>query len=293
MTTEPIIKHLSPAVTTVSYKGCIAGFRAWTLLSSDRHHDAVQSRHGLEKQHLDEAKQRDALIIDYGDLFDLMQGRNDRRSSHDNLRKELVGENYLNNCVNYCYDFYKPYADNWLILGQGNHETAYQKHNSVNPTQSLWEKMVIHNPNIKLGGYSGWVKFNFCRGERSNRQSFDLFYHHGYGHGGYANKGVSSGHKVMATHQCDIFCQGHSHDSFIVPRTRMELTKMGRVRRKDCYTVRTPGYKDAYNLDGKNPVIDGFEVEKGFDPKPLGAIWLEWYYSSEENKVKVCPHLAI
>lgn len=47
----------------------------WVLLRSDVHHDNPKCNQQLERQHLDEALEYDAPIIDNGDLFCAMQGK--------------------------------------------------------------------------------------------------------------------------------------------------------------------------------------------------------------------------
>jgi hypothetical protein len=52
----------------------------WVLLRSDVHHDNPKCDQDLERQHLQEALEYDAPIIDNGDLFCAMQGRWDKRA---------------------------------------------------------------------------------------------------------------------------------------------------------------------------------------------------------------------
>ena len=66
----------------VPYSGS-KDWEQWFLLSSDRHHDNPKTRQDLEQEHLKEAKERNAGVIDIGDLFCAMQGKYDRRASKD------------------------------------------------------------------------------------------------------------------------------------------------------------------------------------------------------------------
>jgi hypothetical protein len=63
----------------------------WVLLRSDVHHDNPKCNQALEKQHLDEAAEYDAPIIDNGDLFCAMQGKWDKRADKAALRPEHQG----------------------------------------------------------------------------------------------------------------------------------------------------------------------------------------------------------
>ena len=75
------------------------------LLSSDRHHDNAHADHCLEMLHLEEAVERDAGILDIGDLFCAMQGKYDRRSDLSQCRPEHREGRYLDSLVETAADF--------------------------------------------------------------------------------------------------------------------------------------------------------------------------------------------
>ena len=167
----PSVERISRNVTriTLNVKSTADADAAWVLLSSDRHHDNPKCLWDLEKKHLNEAVERNAVIVDYGDLFCAMQGRFDRRSSKEDLRPEHQKGDYLDALVRTATDFYGPYAHNFAVVGPGNHETAILKHHETNLTERFIERMnTEHGSNIQLGGYSGWVIFQVSYGVRSN-----------------------------------------------------------------------------------------------------------------------------
>ena len=84
----------------------------WILLSSDRHHDNPKTDQALEKKHLDLALKRNALIMDFGDLFCAMQGKYDPRGVKSDIRPEHCFNNYFDRLVDTAVDFYKPNAKN-------------------------------------------------------------------------------------------------------------------------------------------------------------------------------------
>ena len=45
------------------------GWEQWFLLSSDRHWDNPHSDWALQKEHLDLARERNAKVLDFGDLM--------------------------------------------------------------------------------------------------------------------------------------------------------------------------------------------------------------------------------
>ena len=54
-------------------------FEFWVLLRGDGHCDNPASNIDAQIKHLDQAKERGAAVIDIGDQFDAMQGKNDPR----------------------------------------------------------------------------------------------------------------------------------------------------------------------------------------------------------------------
>ena len=72
----------------------IAQLDQWVMLRSDAHHDSKLCDRSAELRHLKLAQERNALIVDAGDTFDLMQGRYDPRRSYDEIRPELLHDNY-------------------------------------------------------------------------------------------------------------------------------------------------------------------------------------------------------
>jgi hypothetical protein len=94
----------------------------WFLLRSDAHHDNPDCDREMEYKHLDQAMQRGAGILDAGDLFCAMQGKYDRRSDKSKVRPEHQCGDYLDALVRTAAEDYAPYAKNWILMGQGNHE---------------------------------------------------------------------------------------------------------------------------------------------------------------------------
>ena len=69
------IESISPDSHEVTFEVPRSGWEQWFLLSSDRHHDNAHTNWAMETRHLDEAVQKNAGILDFGDLFCAMQGK--------------------------------------------------------------------------------------------------------------------------------------------------------------------------------------------------------------------------
>lgn len=264
---------LSPNVLAVRFKQCKAGWEQWVLLSSDRHHDNKHCNRKLELEHLKLAKERNALICDFGDLFCAMQGKYDPRSSMNDIRPEDVCQNYLDSIVKHAAEDYAPYAKNFLIIGQGNHEKNISKRHHTNLISSLTLLLNIkHGGHIINGAFGGWVLFRFTL-NGTQRTTRKLYYHHGAGGGGPVTKGViQTNRQAVYLPDADIVVNGHTHDSWVLPLSRLRCSQAGKTSRDLLWFARTPGYKDGYG-DGS----EGWEVETWKPPKPIGAIWMRFY----------------
>jgi hypothetical protein len=135
------VVHNSGNVCTLYIDHIGAGWEQWLLLSSDRHHDKVDSNREMELEHLKEAKKRHAFIIDVGDLYDCMQGKFDPRRSYSNLRPEYKDDDYLDVIVKDAAEFYRPYVDRFLMIGRGNHEKKVLENNGVDLIGNLVHRL--------------------------------------------------------------------------------------------------------------------------------------------------------
>jgi hypothetical protein len=259
------------------------GFQQWFLLRSDAHHDSVYCDRELEKEHLELCKQRNGYVLDFGDVFDAMQGRYDSRNDTHDLRPEynkamVKGEKYLNVITNDLADFYRPYASMIMMMSRGNHETAIERHNQYDLIQGLTDKLNDKGAgNILTGEYGGWVRFNFTI-SGTQRESRNLKYFHGSGGGGPVTRGViQSNRQAVYLPDADIICNGHIHESWCLAIPRERINNKGVIYKDLQWHVRTATYKDEYNKGAS-----GWHVETGKPPKPLGCLWLRFYLKYSE-----------
>lgn len=241
----------------------------WFLLSSDRHHDSPFCDHVMERRHLDECRERGAGIIDNGDLFDAMQGRDDKRRSFRDLDPSYAGDDYFTRVLQGAAEFYGPYADRFISLGYGNHESAALKRSGVDLISGLASILNDrHGTSIRPHGYSGWIVFRCNRS--TQRQTFALYRHHGWGGSSPSTQGIGKARDMAAwCPDADIVMTGHSHNSWITRVDRLRLNIAGVQGSDSQLHTCVPGYKRGLG-DGWG----GFEVERQPAPKPIGATWL-------------------
>lgn len=259
------------------------GYEHEFLLISDLHIDNPKCRRDLLLRDLDEAKRRGAKVIINGDFFCIMQGKWDPRSSKKDILPQHLGANYFQLVRDEAIELLRPYAENIALIGYGNHETAVLKRHEFD---LLADFVTLFNErtgaNVQLGGYSGWVIFNFQMPGTSTH-GIKLKYHHGYGGGGAVTKGVIQGQREIAqVHGADIIWMGHVHELYhMIDMAETLRTFMGNyeVAHRPVHQVRTSTYKEEFE-DGNG----GFHVEKGRKPKPLGGMWVT--FKVERNRRK-------
>jgi predicted phosphodiesterase len=260
----------------------VVNWEQWFLLRSDVHWDNPKCHRDLEYKHLEQALDRRAGIIDAGDLFCAMQGKYDKRSDKRSIRPEHCEGEYIASLYRTAADYYRPFAHNFILMGQGNHETAVYKNHEFNLTAHLAERLnTLTGSEIIAGGYTGWIAFAFdYQGRRITKK---LWYTHGYAGGGPVTKDTIQLHRQMTyVENADFVLSGHTHDAWQMEYTRLRLTDLGEIERRPCIGIKCPTYKDEYGI-GEG----GFAVEKGHPPKPLGAWWLKFTASSGDNKTMI------
>ena len=275
------VRRTDKAVLRIDYRPNRTTDPIWFLLRSDAHHDNAHTEIDMERRHLEEAKRRNALILDNGDLHCAMQGRWDRRADRSALRPEYQFGNYLDRLVDEAVEFYAPYAPNWCMMGLGNHETAILKHHETNLTERTVERLKLKGAvNLHCTGYAGWVRLMICpKGDRRS-VSLWMYRHHGYGGGGPVTRGtIQTSRMAVYLPDADVVWTGHTHDQWILPIERYRVTSAD-VPYLDRQThVRTPGYKDEFSPQ------DGWHTERGGPPKPRGALWMR-VWMNRKHKVE-------
>jgi len=269
----------------VNFTGVTATWEQWVLLLADRHFDSVHSDRNLQRQHLDEAIERGALIIEIGDTFDLMQGRNDRRGSKGSVRPEHKTDDYFTSVIDEAIEWHKPYAHNYLLMGEGNHETSITRHAELSVMRHFLQGLKAETgATIHHGAYSGYVTFRFLRGSGSKYLTpINLLYHHGSGGNSPVTRGViNTNRRAVIYPDADIIVSGHLHSSWVVPLPRQRISERGIVSESIQHHVSLGTYKRP-NLQS------GWEAERGFGPPSVGGVWMRMFQRNGEIKTEFTP----
>jgi hypothetical protein len=257
-------------------------WQQWGLLTADRHIDNQHTDLKLQKYHLDQAKEREAFVLDFGDLFDAMQGKEDRRSDKGDLRPENKTGSYLNSLVEFAHDFLEPYKENLAIISEGNHETAVTDRHEYSLLDGLIYALHVSGSSVVRGGYRGYIRFRFEHEAGGSRMTRIGYYHHGSGGGGPVTKGViQANRKSSYLSNADYVFTGHIHEQWVFPVVRSKLLNSGEEITETQYHVQIPTYKEEFTM-----IPGGFHHKTGKPPKPIGAWWVRFYYSNRTGRIE-------
>jgi hypothetical protein len=267
------IEQTNRDVVTLRHVGISADWTQRYLLLADVHFDSPHSNRRLLRSLLQQAQETGAGVFCFGDFYDAMQGRDDRRGSKTDLMPAYKSGDYINRLVDDAADFLMPYAKNVVFLSMGNHETAILHHLEVDILLLLAGRLGV--PKM---GYAGFVRFLFSRSAgNAGATRRVMYFHHGAGGGGEVTKGVIQSQRRQAKVVADIYVSGHIHESYALWTERTELSAAGTVMTPDLLHVCIPSMKNEYELEG------GYHIEKDRPPKPIGAYWLEFRHDCGEH----------
>lgn len=265
-------------VLTVKCENTGPDWEQWFLLMSDAHWDNPKCERKLLKRHFDQAKERNAGILSFGDWYCLMQGRGDKRHNKDGLRPEHTSGDYINAVVNDSVSWLEPYAESIAMLADGNHETGIRKHLEVDVTD--WTARRLEVPRM---GYAGFIRFEFKRGKSkrgAGGNSYLMYFHHGSGGGGPVTRDtIRTARQNAYVDGADFIVGGHVHERWMMETPLIACTNSGRTYIRNRTHIRCSTYKQEFDLTG------GFHVERSAPPKPLGGWWLRFYYNRKADRM--------
>ena len=242
------------------------------LLISDVHFDSIKCDRHLLYKHLDEARERNADVYIFGDLFDLMQGKWDPRGNYSDLRPEYKSHVYVDEVISDVGEKLAKYADVIKFLGRGNHETNIEKRMMVSPLDRVEQIINDAGGQCVVGGYAGWIVFRpgkHVNGRWSKSGRFNMQYHHGYGGNAKRSKGVLGidiDQKDFP--DADFIVRGHDHQKWYHPVMVDRINRSYNIEQRTVHHMRLGSYKklgDRYA---------GWATEKGFATPRLGGWWL-------------------
>lgn len=251
----------------------------WLLATGDYHIDNPDCDRKLLLHHLGQARERGAPVCNVGDLFCVMQGRGDRRSCKSKIRAEHGSQHYFDSVVNTTAELLRPFAKQFAVIASGNHEDSVEKHYETNLIDRLcWQLRMGTGSNVYHGGYGGFVRLRFVRAGSSGKvsQSLSMAYEHSSGN---ANPKTQTEKKALM-YGTDIVISGHNHDNYLYEIVVPRVNSRGKLYHKPIVHLKCPSYKDEWKKGHS-----GWSRRSGMFPKPMGAWWIKFTYSSRHKRI--------
>lgn len=218
-------------------------------LFSDIHFDSPDCDRETLKKHLDFCKKDGRYILINGDLFDAII-LSDRKRAAAHLITNT--DNQLNVKLNEIYEFLKPYQENILFIGRGNHEESIMKYNGLDILEMLATMLNMGQEHkILYGNYANFLRFAFKEQGKNKRQvNYDIFAHHGAGGAAPTTKGMLDFGALTKGVNADLIWLGHKHQSLIdYSAPVMHIDRSGDVVMKNRQCIMTPSYQKGRTID--------------------------------------------
>lgn len=241
------------------------------LLVSDVHYDSRKCQRDLLKKHFDHIKKQNGFIMCFGDWFDVMGCYRDPRSKSADIRPEYISQNrsYLDLIVEDSFRFLENYKNNLIFMSDGNHETAIKKHRDTDILNTLVFLLRQSGSKVVKGGYSGFINLSLF--EQKRKCPYIIAYHHGKGGNAPRSKGILHMDIDFKNYpDSNLFVSGHNHQKGLWPSVCYRRKTSGKIIHDTRYWLKTGTYK----RNESHTLMGGWEVEKGFDPTPLGGYYL-------------------
>ena len=108
-------------------------------------------------------------------------------------------------------------------------------------------------------------------------------YHHGHGGGGPVTKGViQTNRRAVYLPDASIVATAHIHESWVLPIKRERISERGKQFHDIAWHVSVPTYRDDFAKGG-----EGFHIEGGRTPKPIGCTWLVFDFNASTHRISV------
>jgi hypothetical protein len=247
------------------------------LLIADVHFDSKYCDRKLLKKHLDEVVEKNAKVLIFGDFFDVMGGKFDKRSNKEDLRPEYNTSNYIDNVIDDAINFLSPYKEYIMFISPGNHELSILKYHETDVIKRLAAAL-----DAEVGTYGGWIRLRYSFKGSGSRGSYKIAYNHGYGSGGPVTKDViQTNRKAVYLPDANVIISSHSHDRWIFPIPRERFLQSGQIIQDEQIHVKLGSYKYSYYKG------NSWERQMGHPPKSNPGIWMSIIFNKKPNaKIK-------
>lgn len=218
-------------------------------LFSDIHFDSPDCDRETLKKHLDFCKKDGRYILVNGDWFDAII-LSDRKRAVAHLIENT--DQQLNKKLQESYDFLKPYQENIIFMGRGNHEESIIKFNGIDLLQMLTTMLNMGAEHkILYGNYSNFLRFTFKeQGKNQHTYNYDIYATHGAGGASPVTKGIIDNSRLQKSVLADLVWTGHRHNALIdASEPLLYIDSAGNIVLKNRQSIQTPTYQKSRSID--------------------------------------------
>lgn len=212
-------------------------------LFSDIHFDSPDCDRETLKKHLDYCLKDGRYILINGDFFDMIILGDRKRATPHHITNT---DNQLNVKLNEAYEFLKPYQNNILFFGRGNHEESIMKYNGLDVLEMLTTMLNMSSEHkILYGNYTNFLRFTFkSTGKNRAQVHYDIYAHHGAGGNAPVTKGIIDYSRIGKSVIADLIWTGHRHNALIDASDPVMFPDTnGNIILKNRQCIQTPAYQ--------------------------------------------------
>lgn len=251
---------------------------------SDLHIGCAFTDHDRIESDLKLAREVGARVLINGDVFDAILPGDVKRFSPTALAPRLHNRaDILNASLEWGVEILEPYRDLIGFIGVGNHDTALEKHHSVDLVAVLCDKI-----QVPYGGYCGYYIARWIYGKRAYH-TVKIRYHHGAGGSSPVTKGIIDFARMAAfiDGDSDVCWIGHKHNRLIDTALREQVTPGGKLAHKPVLNIMSGAYLETYRQEDAPPRRASYAADKNLAPQSKGGVMLELdYHRSERTTIR-------
>jgi hypothetical protein len=268
----------------------IAGKTFKLALFSDLHLDSPDCDIETLKKHLDVCKKEGRFILMGGDEFDAIIHSDKKRFTPS--RGKDNRDDQINQKLEMAIELLKPYADNILFIGRGNHEESILKYSGVDMIDLLIKELNHQKKNgeIQKGNYQNFIRFNWVKSfngpSLKTVQHYDILQNHGSGANAPVTKGAIDFNRILHGVNADLVWVGHKHSSNFLPSDPiMYIDHRGNVVMKNRQAILTPSYQKGRTINDHN-VLFGERFYSHQSLPGFGSVDITPYYDGDKGLLK-------
>jgi len=237
------------------------------------------------KKDFDIASKEGRRILINGDIAEQITPGDKKRWTASKMNSNR--DDVLNEQLQLCFEFLKPYADDLDVIGRGNHDISPIKYDAFDLVGALIGMLnqVKTNGSIHSAAYQGYIQYKLKpTTKKKGSTPFTIYMHHGAGGSAPVSKGMIDFNRIVYSHNADLFWIGHKHtaiqDNGIV---QDGLDKMGNYEQKVRKAIITPGYKQSVIDTDKGYRVNYSDTFYNFQAKGYGVV--DAYVDRNKQKI--------